>query len=85
MTTKDDLRELLKECLQEISPPAPEKEQKYLTRHEAAEKLGITLPTLHHYTKRGLITAHRVGTRILYKDVDLENALREVIPTKPRR
>ena len=58
---------------------ATEKEitKRFLSRKEAAKAFMISLPTLHAYTKRGLVKAHRVGNRVLYKPEEIENALRE--------
>ena len=48
---------------------------KLLTRVETAQVLQISLPTLHHYTKRGLIKSYRIGTKIRYKFQEIEEAL----------
>ena len=48
---------------------------KYYSRKDTAEMLGITLATLHKYTKEGVIKSHRIGSRVLYKYQDIENAL----------
>jgi excisionase family DNA binding protein len=57
---------------------------KYLTRLEAAKLLQISLPTLHTYTKLGLIHAKRIGTRVLYSETDVQDALKD-IPSKISR
>lgn len=49
-----------------------------LTRHEAAKILNVSLPTLHAYTKRGLIKTFRLGNAVRYKLSDLEAALVEI-------
>lgn len=48
---------------------------KLLTRVETAQILQISLPTLHVYTKRGLIKSYRIGTKIRYKFHEIEEAL----------
>jgi len=48
-----------------------------LTRKEAADLLSITLPTLHHWSKTGLIQAYYLGRRIYYKESELLNALQK--------
>lgn len=48
---------------------------KLLTRSETAQILQISLPTLHVYTKRGLIKSYRIGTKIRYKSQEIEEAL----------
>jgi excisionase family DNA binding protein len=57
---------------------------KYLTRVEAARVLQISLPTLHSYTQLGLIPAKRIGTRVLYSEAELQDALKD-IPSKLSR
>lgn len=49
----------------------------YLTRRQAADFLQISLPTLHQYTKNGLITSLRIGNKIRYKQTDIEKAMKE--------
>ncbi len=49
---------------------------KILSRKEAAEFLQISLPTLHAYSKRGLIKSYRVGHSVRYKVEDLNHALK---------
>jgi excisionase family DNA binding protein len=43
----------------------------FLTRQEAADFFGITLPTLHKWTKEGLIQAYDLGGRVYYKRSEL--------------
>jgi len=40
--------------------------------------LSISLPTLHTYTKEGIITAYRLGSQVRYKHIDVEKALKEI-------
>jgi excisionase family DNA binding protein len=53
------------------------KEESYLTRMQTAEFLQISLPTLHQYTKDGLINSFRIGNKIRYKKTDIETAMKE--------
>jgi len=53
------------------------KDESYLTRQQAADFLQMSLPTLHQYTKDGLITSFRIGHKIRYKQSDIENAMKE--------
>jgi len=61
------------------------KKSGYLTRHQAAELLHLTLPTLLQYTKAGLIKAYRIGTRVLYTEEAIQEALKEIPTLKYRR
>lgn len=45
--------------------------EKFLTRGDVAELLKITLPTLHDWTKKGLLKAYRIGNRIRYKEAEV--------------
>ncbi len=54
------------------------------TRKETAKRLNITLATLNEYTKSGKIVANRIGNRVLYKESDIQNALKKVIISKSK-
>ena len=59
--------------------PQQEKEPiKILTRVETAQMLGVTLPTLHEWTKNGTIQGTRIGTRVRYRMADVEAALKDI-------
>ena len=63
-----------------------DKTPEYLTRKETAEMLGVSLPTLHSYVKKGYLTAHRVGEKtVRFRREDVEKALNAVEPIKYRR
>jgi len=54
----------------------PNKEQ-LLTREETAKLLSVSLVTLWSYTKKDLIPAYRIGTKIRYKMEDVLSALQK--------
>ena len=56
-----------------------------ITRKEAAQIYGVSLPTLHEWTKKGIIPAQRIGTRIRYKRADVYASLKDVETLKYRR
>jgi excisionase family DNA binding protein len=58
--------------------PIRQEPQQFCTRKETARRLNITLATLNEYTKTGKIIANRIGNRVLYKESDIQNALRQV-------
>ena len=89
LTTKEQLQAFIAESvsiefskhaqLLNNSPIAPAKESDTLrTRKETAEKLRVTLATLHQYTLLGKIVANRIGNRVLYKDSDIQAALSQI-------
>ncbi|MBV6405540.1 MAG: hypothetical protein GFGODING_02319 [Flavobacteriales bacterium] len=63
------------------SDPAPDPDE-LLTRKRAAQYLGLSLPTLHDYTQRGIVTAYRIGSRVRYRRGELSNALLKVQAAK---
>jgi excisionase family DNA binding protein len=46
----------------------------YITSKEAAKRLNISLPTLHSYSKSGIIPKYYLGNRVLYKVSEIELA-----------
>ena len=63
--------------------PAPDPDE-LVTRKLAAKYLGLSLPTLHDYTQRGIVTAYRIGSRVRYRRGELANALLKVQAAKHR-
>lgn len=78
------IREIIKEELRSINP-AQEESAEYLTRIEACSMLHISLPTLSRYSKLGIITARKIGNRILFLKSDVEKALIDVSARKGER
>lgn len=60
--------------LQEMIKPQPE--TILLTRQEVAKWLDISLPTLHKYTNNGVLQAHRIGSKVRYKQNEVLDAFR---------
>jgi excisionase family DNA binding protein len=56
----------------------PEKNKKFLTRKETANRLRISLPTLNTYTNKGVLIGVRFGYRVLYREEDVESAIKEI-------
>lgn len=57
----------------------------WITRQQAAERLGISLPTLDGLIRRGQLPASKVGPRIVRideRDIDAYLAARRVAPMK---
>ncbi len=49
-----------------------------LTRREAANLLGVSLPTLAEWTKTGKVKGYRIASRIRYKRHEIENSLLQI-------
>ena len=82
---QDEFRSIISECVSETVKKeiaslsgSTEPQKQILTRQEAAAELTISLPTLHDYTKRGVIKAYRLGYKIRYKREDINRALEQI-------
>ena len=47
----------------------------FLTRHETAQRLKISLPTLHLWTRTGTLQGYRIQGRVLYKSNEVDLSL----------
>ncbi len=81
---KSLVSEAVKEQLERLHPTTP-KDPEFLNRKQVADILDISLVTLNDWTKRGLIPALRIGTRIRYKKAEVFEALKQVETLKYRR
>jgi excisionase family DNA binding protein len=66
---------LIEKKLKEIVIQDTKEEYKYLTRKDVSKLLHITLPTLHEWTKEGLIQSYRIGNRVLYRSNEIEESV----------
>ncbi len=46
-----------------------------MTRKEVAHLFGVSLVTIHHWTKKGLLKPYRMGTRIRFKESEVMQTL----------
>jgi excisionase family DNA binding protein len=80
LTTPEELRNLVSEIIRNESQkqPEPVKPDQLLTRKEAADLLGITLPTLWDWTRKGTIPGYRISKRVYYKRPEIDAALKSM-------
>ena len=82
----EELKNLIKQAIRAELDNHPKKENiKYLSREETAKLLKISLPTLHFYTKKGIIKSHRIGSRVLFLESDIQTAVKEIKNLKYQR
>lgn len=62
-----------------------ERKETLLTRKDAAQKLGVSLSTLHALSKEGTVQSYRLGGQIRYKESELEGAMQQVKNLKHKR
>jgi excisionase family DNA binding protein len=83
---KNVLSETVREELQKLNTSQPQQQEtEYITRQETARILGISLPTLHDWTKKGVIVGYRISTRVRYRKNEILEALQQVQTLKYRR
>ena len=68
-----------------ITPKPQENQSGYYSRKEVAKLLKITLPTLHDWTREGLLKSYKIGTRVLYKPSEVKDALEKSITFKHKK
>lgn len=87
--TLNDLLEKIGEVIDNrLGKSVPHKleiQSDYLSRKEVANLLKITLPTLHDWTKQGILKSYRIGTRVLYKESEIKQTLEKVPSFKHRK
>ncbi len=84
----DELKVIIEDTIEnKVSSliPKPQPQVKYLTRQETADHLRISLVTLHDWTKKGIIKAYRINSRVRFKSDEVENAVKEIHSLKYRR
>ncbi len=69
--------EIVTKFIEDLKPQneASQKSEKLITRAETAQMLGVTLPTIYDWTKKGIITAYRIGNRVRYKHDEILEAV----------
>lgn len=85
----DELKSAISEVIRTefqkfTSTEVPEVKTEYITRQETAKILGISLPTLHEWSNKGIIPRYKVATRIRYKREDVINSLNKVLINRRR-
>jgi excisionase family DNA binding protein len=76
-------RGIVKEEL--LNLQSTKKETNYLSRKEASKLLHISLPTLNEYTRKGILKGSRVGSRVLYSESDIQEAVKNIPTMKYKR
>ena len=53
----------------------PKEPTTFLTRQEVAKLLSVDISTVHNMSVKGILQKYQIGGRILYKRVEVENAI----------
>lgn len=71
-------KELISQYNEKSAGSVTENTSPYLSREAAAKILTISLPTLAARTKEGYLISYRMKGRILYKRIEIENAMKKI-------
>lgn len=74
-TIMGEINKALRALSTNLKPNEPEE---YLTRKELSQILKVTLPTIHDWSKKGILKPYRIGKLIRFKKSDLENTLIQI-------
>lgn len=83
----DELKTIIEETVEQHIQsliPKPKPELRYLTRKETASRLGVSLVTLHKWTKDGVLKGHHINTRVRYRNDEVKRAFREIESVKSK-
>ena len=73
---KAEILEGVSKQLKEFSKNFTPKESViWITRKEASELLGVSLVTIHNWTKDHIINAYKIGNRVRFKRSEIESIL----------
>ncbi len=81
----DKIGKLLDSRLKCNTPPKNETQSQYLSRKDVAKLLKISLPTLHEWTKLEWLKSYKIGSRVLYKLEEVQEAVTKVSNNKHKR
>jgi len=87
--TKDefqsDLKKIVSDAIREHQPEEKPTRPKYGTRDEVKKVIHVSLPTLNRMNKDGILTARKIGGRVLYLWSDVDKAIEQGQNLKYRR
>jgi excisionase family DNA binding protein len=86
--TLSDLRTMISDTMEQYLRPATIETKAptpILTRQQAAKMLNVSLPTLHYWTKEGMVKGTRIGSCVRYRMADIEAALVDIDSLKYKR
>lgn len=66
------VEKLLKEFSEQFTPKQPEI---WMNSKEVGELLGMSLVTIHNWSKEGILKPYKIGTRVRFRRSDIEQTL----------
>lgn len=80
---KDFITSAVRDAIPHPQEPTPNND--FLTRHEAAKLLGVSLVTIDKWSNEGHLQKYRIGGRIRLKAAEVSKALTQVKNLKYKR
>jgi excisionase family DNA binding protein len=71
--------------LGKFAPHQKKVQSNFITRHEVAALLKISLPTLNEWTKLGWLQSYKVGNRVFYKAEEVEASVEKLATSKYKK
>lgn len=53
----------------------PKEPTEYITKKEVSDMLSIKATSVHNWTKKNILQSYRIGGRVLYKRVEVEESI----------
>ncbi len=66
------VEKLLEDFSKQFEPKEPEI---WMTRKDVGELLGISLVTIHNWSKNGILKAYKIGNRVRFRRLEIEQTL----------
>lgn len=81
----EKIGQLIDSKIGHVQQPTAQNHSKFISRLEVAQLLKISLPTLNEWTKLGWLFSYKIGNRVLYNALEVENALCKVTAYKYKK
>lgn len=73
-----EIKEIVRQVMESCELTAQNDSERVLTRKKAGELLQVSFVTLNKWNKLGVLPAYSVGTRVYYRWIDVQNAMKKV-------
>ena len=77
VVNREDLKFMFVEWMQEELNKRTKKQEVYLSRTKTALMLGVTLSTLWRWDKENYLKPVRVGSKVLYRESDIQKVINQ--------
>lgn len=75
--TEERLQQMLEDAIKGVVKEVIPKEKKFYTRQEVADKIRVSLPTIHSLVNSGKLICHKIGGRSLFDSEEIDRAIEE--------